>query len=162
VFRVSPVVVQDRQAEKVGNVKRENPSAVSPLQAFADSRRRPRFKLEVDVIVNSHTSGKLKGHTVDISESGIAAMLAIEVQLGELVELGFMLPGGPVTIRARVRQRNAFRYGFEFVDSDSEHELIRRTCRDLAMDQSLMWPLSGDASHTMAGNCPQPQEATRI
>lgn len=134
------VVVLDRQAEKVGNVKLENPSAVSPLQTLADSRRQPRFKLEVDVTIKSHTSGMLKGYSVDISESGIAAMLTIEVQLGELVELGFVLSGIPVTICARVRQRNAFRYGFKFVDSESEHELIRRTCRDLAMDQSLMWP----------------------
>ena len=117
-----------------------NPSAVSPPQTFADSRRQPRFKLEVDLTIKSHTSGVLKGRSVDISESGIAAMLTIEVPLDEIVELGFMLPGSPVTIRARVRQRNAFRYGFEFVDSDSNHELIRRTCRDLAMDQSLLWP----------------------
>jgi hypothetical protein len=122
------------------SVKPGNPFAVSPLQTPADSRRQPRFKLEVDVTINSHTSGMLKGRTVDISESGIAAMLTIEVPLDELVELGFMLPGSPVTIGARVRQRNAFRYGFEFVDSEPEHELIRRTCRDLAMDQSLMWP----------------------
>jgi hypothetical protein len=82
----------------------------------------------------------LMGRSVDISESGIAAMLTVEALLGEVVELGFILPGSPVTIRAVVRQRNAFRYGFEFVDFDSEHELLRRTCRDLAMNQSLIWP----------------------
>jgi len=80
----------------------------------------------------------LKGHTVDISESGIAAMLPIETPLGENVELNFTLPGGAVTIHAMVRQKRAFRYGFEFVNSDSMHELIRRTCRDLAIDQSLI------------------------
>jgi len=38
----------------------------------------------------------LKGHTVDISESGISAMLKmIEVPLGEVVELDFTLPFGP-------------------------------------------------------------------
>ena len=59
----------------------------------------------------------LKGHSVDISESGIAAMLTIEAPVGEVVELNFTLPFGPVTIPAMVRQRNAFRYGFEFVDA---------------------------------------------
>lgn len=121
-------------------MKPGNPTAVSPLQTLADSRRQPRFKLEVDVTISSHTSGMLKGYSVDISESGIAAMLTIEVPLGELVELGFILPGGPVTICATVRQRNAFRYGFEFLGSDFEHKLIRQTCRDLAMDQALMCP----------------------
>jgi hypothetical protein len=70
-------------------------------------------------------------------------MLRLEVPLGEIVELEFTLPLGPVTIRALVRQRNAFRYGFEFVDSYPTREVIRRTCRDLAVEQSLS--PSGDA-----------------
>jgi hypothetical protein len=43
-----------------------------------------------------------------------------------------------VIIHAIGRQRNAFRYGFEFLESDSAHEIIRRTCRDLAVEQSLI------------------------
>ncbi len=39
-----------------------------------------------------------------------------------------------------VRQRNAFRYGFEFIDPDFLPEFIRRTCRDFAVDQSLILP----------------------
>jgi hypothetical protein len=78
----------------------------------------------------------LSGYTVDLSESGISAMLRLEVPLGEVVELRFALPSGPVMILAMVRQRNAFRYGFEFVGSDSEREVLRRTCRDLAVEQS--------------------------
>jgi hypothetical protein len=77
---------------------------------------------------------------MDISESGMAAILAVEAPLGEVVELGFILLANPVTIRAMARQRNAFRYGFEFVDFDSERELLRRTCRDLAMSQSTILP----------------------
>lgn len=78
----------------------------------------------------------LSGYTVDLSESGISAMLRLELPLGEVVELRFALPSGPVMILAMVRQRNAFRYGFEFVNSDSEREVLRRTCRDLAVEQS--------------------------
>jgi hypothetical protein len=78
----------------------------------------------------------LSGYTVDLSESGISAMLRLELPLGEVVELRFALPSGPVMILAIVRQRNAFRYGFEFVNSDSEREVLRRTCRDLAVEQS--------------------------
>jgi hypothetical protein len=105
-----------------------------------EDRGHPRFKLEVDIWINSRTCGRLKGHTVDISESGIAAMLTPEAPLGEILELDFTLPSGPVMIFAAARQRNAFRYGFEFVDTESVHELIRRTCRDLAVDQSLLLP----------------------
>jgi len=83
----------------------------------------------------------LKGHTVDISESGISAMLKmIEVPLGEVVELDFTLPFGPVTIYAVVRQRNAFRYGFQFLESNDGNEVIRNTCRQLAVERCLIAP----------------------
>ena len=98
-----------------------------------DARDQPRFKMETDIRIYSRSCGLLKGRTVDISESGIAAMLTLEAPVGKMVELEFTLPSGPVTIHAIVRQKNAFRYGFEFVDSDSLHRVIRRTCRDLAL-----------------------------
>jgi hypothetical protein len=100
-----------------------------------EARHHPRFKFEVDISIHSRAGGRLKGCTVDISESGIAAMLTLEAPLGEVLELDFMLPSGPVIILAMVRERNAFRYGFEFVDSAAVLDVIRRTCRDLAVDQ---------------------------
>jgi hypothetical protein len=115
-----------------------NQGAVALLRA--DARRKPRFKLEVDIAINSRLCGLLNGYTVDLSESGIAVMLKIEAILGEIVELTFTLSCTPVTIQAIGRQRNAFRYGFEFIGSDSAHEIVRRTCRDLAVEQSLTWP----------------------
>jgi hypothetical protein len=104
-----------------------------------ESRGHPRFTLEVDIRIHSRTCGVLTGQTVDISESGIAAMLRIEVPLDEVVKLDFTLPLGKVTIYAIGRQRNAFRYGFEFTESNSALEIIRSTCRDLAVDLSLIW-----------------------
>jgi hypothetical protein len=106
----------------------------SPVSTMVDARRQPRFKIEVDMRINSRTCGVLKGRSVDMSESGIGAMLRIEVPLGEGVELNFALPCGAVTIHAMVRQRNAFRYGFEFIDSNSALEVVRRTCRELAFN----------------------------
>jgi PilZ domain len=103
-----------------------------------DFRGYPRFKLEIDIRVCSRAGVVLTGRTVDISESGIAAMLRMEVPLGELVKLDFMLPLGRIIIYAIGRQRNAFRYGFQFAESDSALEHIRHTCRDLALDQSLI------------------------
>ena len=104
---------------------------------MADDRWQPRFKMETDITISSPTCGLLKGRSVDLSETGIAAMLTIEVSSGEIVELRFMLPNGPVTVSATVRQKNAFRYGFEFIVPNKMSETIRRTCRDLAVDQSL-------------------------
>lgn len=115
--------------------------AAGPFRGVEDARRQPRFKIEVDIRVSSRTSGMLKGHTVDLSESGISAMLTLEVPVGEVVELEFTLPFGPVTIYARVRQQNAFRYGFQFVESNFVQEIIRPTCRQLAVEQSLLGEL---------------------
>lgn len=62
--------------------------------------------------------------------------------LGEVVELDFTFPFGPVTIYAVARQRDAFRFGFQFLGSNSMHEVIRRTCRQLAIEQSLRSPIA--------------------
>jgi hypothetical protein len=64
-------------------------------------------------------------------------MFRIEVPMGEVVELNFTLPLGPVTIYAIVRQRNAFRYGFQFLESNGVNEIIRQSCRQLAVEQVL-------------------------
>jgi hypothetical protein len=121
-------------------VEAENKFTTGPLLATAiDARRHPRFKLGVDISINSRTCGLLKGHTVDISQSGIAAMLRIEVPVGEIVELDFTLPFGRVTTYAAVRQRSAFRYGFQFLEL-SDLEAIRSTCRQFAVEHALMSP----------------------
>jgi len=115
----------------------QNQPAEALRQGIADARRDPRFRLDVDIRIDSRASGVVMGRTVDISESGIAAMLKLEVPLGEFVELQFTLPFGPVRVYATVRQRNAFRYGFQFVESHSAHEIIQATCRHLKLEQSL-------------------------
>ena len=100
-----------------------------------DLRRHPRFKLEVGIRVYPRDSAVVRGHTVDISESGISAMLREEVPLGAMVRLEFALPLGEVEVLAMVRQRNAFRYGFQFVEESSANDVIGRTCRRLAVEQ---------------------------
>lgn len=103
-----------------------------------DSRRYPRFKLEVNMTIKSKSCGLLEGWTVDISESGISAMLKLEVPLDEVVELKFTAPYGPVTVYAVVRQRSAFRYGFQFVESEAARRIIQATCQSLAIEQRDM------------------------
>jgi len=98
-----------------------------------DARQYSRFKLDVDVRIYPRCGGMVMGRTVDISETGLAAMLKIEILLDQVVRLEFKLVLDPVSVRALVRQRNAFRYGFQFVEPDSDgQDLISRFCRDLA------------------------------
>lgn len=101
-----------------------------------DARRLPRFKLEVDIRVYPRDCPVVRGHTVDVSESGISAMLSIEVPIGEVVRLELTLPEGDVEALAMVRQRSAFRYGFQFVEAGSARDVIGRTCRQLAVAQA--------------------------
>jgi len=127
-------------SRRESKVEAENEFATRPLRATEiDARRHPRFKLGVDIVIHSRTCGVLKGHTVDISETGISAILRIEVPVGEVVDLDFTLPFGTVTTYARVRQRSAFRYGFQFLEL-RDGEAIRRTCRQLAVEQALITP----------------------
>lgn len=102
-----------------------------------DQRLRPRFKLDVQIRLYARNSEVVRGHTVDISETGISGLFAVEVPIGEVVRLELCLPLGEVEIYAMVRQRNAFRYGFQFLDSSSAGHVIERTCRQLAMEQDL-------------------------
>lgn len=102
-----------------------------------ESRRHPRFRLDVEICVYPRNSQVIRGHTVDISESGISALLRVEVPLGEVVRLGFSLNSGDVEIHAMVRYRNAFRYGFQFVEASSAQDIIGRTCQQLALEHSL-------------------------
>ncbi len=102
-----------------------------------EARRHPRYKLEVDLRIYPRNVPVVRGHSVDISESGISAMLLMEVPIGEVVRLEFTIPTGDVAIHALVRQRSAFRYGFQFLEAISQLEIITRACRQLAMEQSL-------------------------
>ena len=98
-----------------------------------DARQKPRFPLEVSIQIFPRNSAVVHGYTIDLSESGLAAMLRDEVPLGEVVRLEFTLPLGKVEILALVRQRNAFRFGFQFVESASADDTIGLTCRQLAL-----------------------------
>ena len=103
-----------------------------------DARRHPRYKLEVEIRVYPRDCQVVRGYTVDISESGISAMLRGEVPLGEVLRLEFALPLGDVELVALVRHQNAFRYGFQFVEAGTAKALIARTCSQLAVQQSVL------------------------
>ena len=105
-------------------------------QEYAAVRRHPRYKLDVDICVYPRNASVVRGHTVDLSESGVSAMLRNEIPVGEVVRLEFQLPLGTVEVHALVRQRNAFRYGFQFMEEKSAQEIITRTCQQLALEPS--------------------------
>jgi hypothetical protein len=98
----------------------------------ADPRRDPRYALDTVITVYSRTNGVLSGRTVDISESGLPAMLKIEVSVGEVVKLEIVHTVGLMTVFAVVRNRTAFRYGFEFMDTNPPDRLVTSICQQLS------------------------------
>ncbi len=97
------------------------------LERVRNSRQHLRFKLNVDAIVHSPTQGLVPANTLDISESGVSAILPVELLSGEVVDLDFKLPIRRVRVVAVVRESYKFRYGFEFVKPD---EATLRTIRE--------------------------------
>jgi hypothetical protein len=105
--------------------------ALTEKPADRVARRHPRFKLDVEVKVHSKLAGFVVGRGREISEAGMSIMLVPELTVGEVVELDFELPAGPANILAVVKSRNAFRYGFQFVQHHAAESLIRQSCRIL-------------------------------
>jgi predicted GNAT superfamily acetyltransferase len=63
----------------------------------------------------------LNGHCKDLSEAGIGILLAAEMNVGEVVGLSFTIPGAEACeIRAVLRSRRGYHYGFEFLSLSAE------------------------------------------
>ncbi len=82
--------------------------------------------------IHSQRSGVIVGRTVDICESGFAAMLKTEVAVHEVVKVEFKHAVGFVSVFAIVRHRTAFRYGFEFLEK-SPIKPIADICQQLRL-----------------------------
>jgi hypothetical protein len=138
--QVSPIRPGSFRVRETIELEPRSQFATGLTYEIVEARRHRRFKLEVQVRVYPRDCPVVRGDTVDISESGISAMLRLEVPVGEMVRLEFTLPLGDVEVLAMVRQRNAFRYGFQFMEASSAQEVIGRTCRQLAMEESMREP----------------------
>jgi c-di-GMP-binding flagellar brake protein YcgR len=136
-FFVRSAFREIRLEEVRGNLENPGPGD------FVEQRQHQRFPFKAEIRIYPRNRVVVRGQTVDISESGISAMLAVEVPIGEVVRIEFSLASGPVDVYATVRQRNAFRYGLQFLDAGSVQEAITRTCRQLALDHELFGPKRG-------------------
>jgi hypothetical protein len=97
-------------------------------------RAHSRYLLDLRIVVR--TKETLIGRTKDIAEGGLGATIPNNIAIGEIVELELQLPGNgePLKIKAEVRYRHGFQYGFKYVHiTEQQKEMIRRTTRDLHM-----------------------------
>ena len=102
-------------------------SKPSTKQIDRRRRRHPRYRANFVVTV-SHLLGnhyqKLVGNCRDLSEAGIGILLAVELNAGEVGGLSFSLPGSALRweVRAVVRYRRGYHYGFEFLSLTGEQQ----------------------------------------
>jgi len=89
----------------------EEPIGIPRLDALREARRDLRFKLDVDVKIDSPSKGSVSGQTLDLSDHGLSATLPVELPVGEVVQLNFNLPIARVAVFAsrhrNVRKRRA-------------------------------------------------------
>jgi c-di-GMP-binding flagellar brake protein YcgR len=95
-------------------------------------RTHSRYLLDIRIVVRAKET--LIGRTKDIAEGGLGATIPSNIDIGEIVELELQLPESPepFKIKAEVRYRKGFQYGFKYVSiTEQQREEIRRTTRDL-------------------------------
>jgi hypothetical protein len=100
----------------------------------SDRRRRRYARHRGDFAVSvSHLGDqyqKVEGHCRDLSAAGIGILLAADLNGGEVVSLSFLLPGTAAVwnVRAVVRYRRGYQYGFEFLSLTQEQRDALQNC----------------------------------
>lgn len=83
-------------------------------------RRYPRYRCEFPLtatLFSGQSHHLLEGHCRDLSEGGLGALIAQDLDPGEVASLTFSLPGMSQQwkVRAVLRHRRGYHYGFEFL-----------------------------------------------
>jgi c-di-GMP-binding flagellar brake protein YcgR len=103
------------------------PMNTTEPQVFSPTRRESRVRVDFAVRVTPlRTNEELLGISADLSSSGIAVYLPQNLWLGEHALLSFHVSQSPdlVTVEAVVKNKNAYRYGFEFVAEDARKKKL--------------------------------------
>ena len=97
-------------------------------------RAHTRYLLDLRIVVRAKET--FIGRTKDIAEGGLGATIPGNIDVGEIIELELQLPEAsePLKIKAEVRYRHGFQYGFKYVEiTHQQKEMIRRTTHDLRL-----------------------------
>jgi c-di-GMP-binding flagellar brake protein YcgR len=109
-------------------------------------RRRPRYRCEFPVVISLFSGEEhqqQRAHCRDISEEGMGLLVAADLPLGDVASLSFSLPGvlQPWDVRAVLRHRRGYHYGFEFVAlSERQAKMLKSYLEDLERADSEELP----------------------
>ena len=116
-------------------------SSPESINDAAEKRRWPRYHVDVPiraVVLREGTYKSVRGIANDLSQGGLAAVLPVELVMGERIELEVVLPhsSAALKVQAVIRNRRSYSYGMEFANiTASQQATIERTCRSLALFQ---------------------------
>jgi c-di-GMP-binding flagellar brake protein YcgR len=106
------------------------------------SRRRwHRYHIDVSLRATVRSGDLVKtvhGRGNDLGRGGLAAYIAIELSVDDVVDLQITLPysSAPITVSAIVRNRNSYCYGMQFLTiTPAQQNEIERCCRSLELTQ---------------------------
>jgi hypothetical protein len=99
--------------------------------SVADRRRHGRYRYAAPISVHTGDGVIVPAITLEISQSGLSAMVSSPLKVGDTVRLD---PVGGGTVTARVRHNVGKIYGFEFSQITEEQvQKLRDTCRRLPL-----------------------------
>ena len=109
-------------------MKTEVSSETSP--SVPDRRRHVRYRYSIPIQIHSRNGGSvIRGMSLEISESGMSAMISDELTVGDTVELE---PIVRCRVSALVRRHHGKIYGFEFLNlTKAQIRGIAKECRML-------------------------------
>jgi c-di-GMP-binding flagellar brake protein YcgR len=110
-------------------------SSSTPERATKHDRRKRRyprhradFRLSVNYLHGDHYQ-TVEGHSRNLSEAGIGMLLAAELSIGDVAALSLCFPelNSPLELRAVVRYRHGYQYGFEFLSlTDEQKQMLQK------------------------------------
>jgi hypothetical protein len=100
-----------------------------PDPAFSSVRRWPRYKLDVPIRLIVPKGDKVvivQGRGNELNQGGMSVFGGIELRIDDQVAVEFTPPysGQPIRVRGRIRNRQGYTYGLEFLletDNDYDH-----------------------------------------
>ena len=98
-------------------------------------RRSRRFRVNLPIklfAVVQQRRGVLQGRSHDLSEAGMAIYIPAELQVGQIVQIEFILPNSSqrLGITGLVRDCSGFRCGVEFLNLTATEQKVLTDCCD--------------------------------
>ena len=135
----------------------------TPLPKAEIARRLPRHDTDNRVVVTVPKPDgpeKVRGRASNISDGGFGAVLAGELEVGEVVQARLVLQAlsEPLEVTAQVKNRHGFTHGFAFVDITPDQ---RRTIMRYLRSASHEDVISVEDAHAMnTQHAAEPHETT--